>query len=230
MRHLNWEQKISALVDNELAPSELTSVKAHTEECPSCRAFYESAIELNKGLESLKPTEVPYIRPMAFEPLSHYKFVPKRSFVQTLRPAYVLATIMVILLGTLFIQKLDITGTMPGAELLNITDNTSETYLDRGYIIVNTAKNHTTVVTPWAKIVPVGTIFMVTQEPNYLEVSVVLGEVLIYNKKDESQVVRVTEKNKFYMDEDGDFTITPLYERNESGERNNIGIESWRTK
>jgi hypothetical protein len=227
MRHLLWEQKISAMTDGELKPDETRGVLEHIGACTSCRQFRDSTIALNSSLAALAPKEAPAFKRIPLETMRYYRLVPRHIFAGALKPAYAFAAMAVLVFGAVFVYRV---ATSPV-----ITSGPLETFLAEGTITIDTFQSarHIVVVTPWASIEPRGTIFTVTQSPARLEVSVARGMVIVHSKLSGCQSIKVIAGELFLMDEKGDFTVRPKSQAlpepdNSSGPK--IAIEHWREK
>ena len=209
MRHNTWKEKISRYVDNELDEKDSSILRTHLERCLDCKHFYNESLSLSRALATLTPTEdLTFEKKVDFEKVPYYRYVPQRRFSPILKPIYALATILIIFLGFMLFQETYMPGSINVARKIPVIKR----YLEDGSVTIDTTKftSHIIIVTPWATIEPEGTFFVVTQTASLLEVNVVSGRVLIKNKLNYDEKVKVVEGNTFSMDKTGKFSIVPI--------------------
>ena len=56
MRHIDYQKRVSLLVDGALEQSSVDELLAHLEECAECTRAYEKMMSLNKALANVKPS------------------------------------------------------------------------------------------------------------------------------------------------------------------------------
>ena len=82
-----WRERISALIDGEISPSEARLVEAHLEECAECRAVEQRMRAVGIGVARSEAVVPPDFREKLFARLEAEELLPRRRslFVFSLR-------------------------------------------------------------------------------------------------------------------------------------------------
>ena len=237
MRHNNLKKKISAFIDNELKEKDYKKTQKHIEKCKSCSTFYKDISSLDKKIHNLTyKEEEENLRKISLKENPYYQFIPQRRLSPILKPVYTFAALLLIVTGIFFVNKSYISPYYIES-LSSFSSAPIKLMLDEGRLTVDTNETgmHTSVITPWMIIEPMGTVFTVFQGPNAATVEVIAGSITIINKKENNKKYELYEKEIFEIINDNENYITQIIKPEKfvdppAQDVNNIVIESWREK
>lgn len=78
-------EALSALIDRELPEERQTDVFVHLADCPSCRHFFTSLMELRADLSAAPPPRIPRTLDARVERAAAARFAPRTSMWEHLR-------------------------------------------------------------------------------------------------------------------------------------------------